>query len=439
MKLRINVLFIALGILVEMTPCMSQNNQYLSTFEIVWKKVNETYYDSTFGGFNWKDAHNRYIPQITAAEKDEDFYRLVNNMLWELKVSHTNLIRPGNLARSEPLVCAEGSPGFDIRILDGLAVVTYVKPGSPANEAGLRPGYVIQAVDEIPVGQIIQEAELLMRPPYNGPSRIAIITKAILSRIYGTPGTEVSIAYSDERGQKSEKILMRTKRSGVAVGPNGILFLAVDFEARRMDNGIGYIRLNTFQQPLAPQISNAIKSMGNVSAIIFDLRGNSGGEIEEMPDLFLNERALLYLRRSRNGETKMFFDPANDVYKGPLVLLIDQLSGSACELFAGSLQAIGRAVVVGERSPGAVTESDMMIFPNGAIFMYPVAQLATPDGTVLEGHGVVPDLEVGLEREMLLMGVDSQINSAIRYIEKEVLRDPPLLINVTDRQYTTLH
>jgi carboxyl-terminal processing protease len=102
--------------------------------------------------------------------------------------------------------------------------------------------------------------------------------------------------------------------------------------------------------------------------------------------------------------------------------LIDQLSGSACELFAGSLQAIGRAIVAGERSPGSVMESDMMVFPNGAIFMYPVAQLATPDGTVLEGHGVVPDLEVGLEREMLLKGVDSQINSAIRYIEKEVYK-----------------
>jgi carboxyl-terminal processing protease len=160
--------------------------------------------------------------------------------------------------------------------------------------------------------------------------------------------------------------------------------------------------------------------MGNVPGIVFDLRGNSGGEIEGMPDLFLKERALLFLSRSRNGETKIFFDPANDVFEGPLVLLIDQLSGSASELFAGCLQAIGRAVVVGERSPGAVVESDMMVLPNGAIFMYPVAQLATPDGTVLEGHGVVPNIEVGLDREMLLKGIDSQLQSAIRHLEKEM-------------------
>jgi C-terminal processing protease CtpA/Prc len=65
-------------------------------------------------------------------------------------------------------------------------------------------------------------------------------------------------------------------------------------------------------------------------------------------------------------------------------------------------------------------ESDMMIFPTGAIFMYPVAQISVPDGTVLEGHGVAPDIEVGLDREMLLKGVDSQIESAVRYLENRL-------------------
>lgn len=102
-----------------------------------------------------------------------------------------------------------------------------------------------------------------------------------------------------------------------------------------------------------------------------------------------------------------------------MVLLIDALSGSASELLAAGLQAIGRAVVVGGRSPGSVMESDTMIFPNGAVFMYPVAQLITPDGTVLERHGVVPDIEAGLDREMLLKGIDSQLDSAVKSIEKE--------------------
>jgi carboxyl-terminal processing protease len=418
MRLRINVLFMMLGILVELTSCMGQNKEYLSTFEIVWKKVNDTYFDPTFGGLNWKDVHDRYQPQIAAAEKDEEFYRLINKMLWELKVSHANVVPPGSFALYEPLVFAEGSPGIDIRLLNGEAVITSVKPESPANQAGLRPGYVIQAIDDISVDEIVRETELRLSPPYNSRGRIAKITKAILGRIYGATGTEVSISYSDEGGKKSEEKIARVKRNGVAVGPK--IFFALDFEAKRLDDGIGYIRLNTLQPQFAAQISGAIKSMGDVRGIIFDLRGNSGGEIEEMPDLFLTERALLYLNRSRNGETKVFFDPAEDAFKGPLVLLIDKLSGSASELFAACLQAIGRAVVVGEPSPGSVMEMDRIIFQNGAIFMYPVAQMVTPNGTVLEGRGVVPDIEVGLDREMLLKGIDSQLDSAIGYIKKQI-------------------
>jgi C-terminal processing protease CtpA/Prc len=69
---------------------------------------------------------------------------------------------------------------------------------------------------------------------------------------------------------------------------------------------------------------------------------------------------------------------------------------------------------------------DKKIFLNGSIFMYPVAQLATPDGIVIEGHGVVPDMEVRLNLEMLLKGIDSQIDSAIRYIEKTTSIQQPL-------------
>jgi C-terminal peptidase prc len=304
-------------------------------------------------------------------------------------------------------------------MLNGNAVITSVDPESPGHRAGLRSGFIIQAIDSIPIAQIEKEVKQDM-PPYNDRARIAQITKGILGRIYGDPETEVFIAYIDEGGKKREKKITRAKRSGTPVGPKGMFFFAVEFEAKRLDNEVGYIRLNTFQPLLVTRISNAIKSMSNVSGIIIDLRGNSGGEIERMLDLFLIEKTFLYLKRTRDSETKIFSDPPNDVYQGPLVVLIDELSGSASELFAACLQALKRAVVVGERSPGSVTESDTMIFPNGAVFMYPVAQISTPDGEVLEGYGVVPDIEVGLDHEMLLKGIDSQLDSAVRYIEKEM-------------------
>jgi C-terminal peptidase prc len=394
---------------------------YLSDFETIWRKVDGTFFDPSFGGLDWAKAHDRYRPQIAAAKTDGEFHTLINQMLWELKVSHAAFVPPGFLAAVEPVVFASGGIGLDVRILDGEAVITSVGPGSPADQAGLRPGFVIQAIDGVPIAQVKKEVQR-ERPPYNDRGRIAQITKGIMSRIYGAPDTEVSIAYADEQGASGEKTIARTKRPGAAVGPRGMFFFAIEFEARRLANDVGYIRLNTLQPELTAQVSRAMTSMGSVSGMIIDLRGNSGGEIEGMPDLFLAERTWLFLRKARTGETKIFSNPPKDVYRGPLAVLIDVTSGSASELFAACLQALGRAVVVGDRSPGSVMESDNQIFPNGAILMYPVAQLCTPDGTVLEGRGVIPDIEVAQKRGMLLKGVDAQLESALGYIRKGMPR-----------------
>jgi C-terminal processing protease CtpA/Prc len=158
MKRNVIVLFATASLFFLMASCRGQTLDRQATFEMVWNKVNGTFFDTTFGGLDWNNAHDRYLPRTTAAGSDDEFYRLVNTMLWELNVSHANLIPPGLLARRKPLVCAEGSPGIDIRMIYGLAVVTSVRPGSPAENQGLRRGYVIEVVDGIPVERIVHES-----------------------------------------------------------------------------------------------------------------------------------------------------------------------------------------------------------------------------------------------------------------------------------------
>lgn len=84
------------------------------------------------------------------------------------------------------------------------------------------------------------------------------------------------------------------------------------------------------------------------------------------------------------------------------------------------MQAIGRAVIIGERSPGGVTAMNVLTLPNGALLGYPVAQVLNSNGTVLEGYGVIPDITVTLERSQLLEGVDAQLQAAIHYIVETV-------------------
>jgi len=102
-----------------------------------------------------------------------------------------------------------------------------------------------------------------------------------------------------------------------------------------------------------------------------------------------------------------------------VLILIDTLSNSGSEYFAAAMQAIGRAVIVGNQSPGGVTGMDVEALPNGAILLHAVLQIIAPDGTVLEGRGVLPDIPVELNRKLLLQGIDSQLEAAIDYIEEQ--------------------
>ena len=183
------------------------------SFETAWRVVNERHFDPAFGGVDWQELHDRYRRQVAFAS-DSEFYRLVNEMLWKLNLSHLAVVPADYWALSEPTVLAEGSTGIDVRLFDGEVVITSVEPGSPADKAGLRPGFVIRSIDGNTVEQITREAELGMAPPDNERSRIEAITSDILARIYGPPDTEVTIIYTDEQGRQLQGSIERRSRPG---------------------------------------------------------------------------------------------------------------------------------------------------------------------------------------------------------------------------------
>jgi carboxyl-terminal processing protease len=192
----------------------------------------------------------------------------------------------------------------------------------------------------------------------------------------------------------------------------------LEFESRRMENGIGYIRFNTFHSDLIPKIEEAVAALQDATGMIIDLRGNPGGDGrtgELLASRFLEGRTLFGSLRSNTGTSEWYVDGENN-YTGPVVILIDTLSYSCSEWFASGMQAVGRAVIIGERSPGGATAMSAKILPNGASLGYPVAQVLAPDGTVLEGYGVIPDVTVTLDQSQLLEGIDAQLEAGINYI-----------------------
>jgi carboxyl-terminal processing protease len=403
------------------TPQVVANEEYLSTFETVWQTVNDKYFDPTFGGLDWSEVHERYQPLIAAAENDNEFYERLNVMLFELNVSHIGVVPPDDLQQIDPVLSAEGSSGIDVRLIDGNAVITFVEPGSPGAQAGLRPGFVIQSIDGSTIEQISKKTVLI--PPLHDRNKRKRITDAILKHLYGSPETTASIVYLDEQGETHTESIVRASRAGRVVLDDTLPPFFIDFEAKRLDSHIGYIRFNAFVPPVEQKFPEAIESMSDTSALIIDLRGNHGGVFfvrKALAEKLVGERTLFWRYERRDGTKEVYLEPAENVYEGLVVVLIDVLSISSAEEFSGGLQAIGRAVIVGERSPGIVVVAEVTQLPNGATFLYPIERTMTADGSVLEGNGVTPDIEVAVDRSLLLQGIDAQLEAAVRHIEDEL-------------------
>jgi len=131
-KFRSVVIILAFAVFQGFGADQDKSEERLVLFETVWSKVNETYFDPSFGGLDWQKVHDGYRPQIAAAKSEPDVHALLNKMLWELKVSHAAYIPRGYFATVEPTVFAPGGIGLDTRLLGGQAVVTAVGPESPA-------------------------------------------------------------------------------------------------------------------------------------------------------------------------------------------------------------------------------------------------------------------------------------------------------------------
>lgn len=407
----------------SLTPTQTiSNSEYLQVFEAVWSTVDQTFFDPEFGGLDWDAIHAQYRPLIAVAEDDEELYQLLNQMLWELNVSHAAVGPADMWPPAEPVIWEKGEIGIDVRLLDDQAVITRLEAGSPAEEAGLRPGFIIQSIEATSVEQIIADAQGHLAPPYNAQGRIDILTRRLLSLIYGDPGACVTLAFMDEKDELHEGCVERIQRPRVGYMGEVMPPSYLEFESGRLESGVGYIRFNTFHPDLIPDMVEAVAALQDAHGIIIDLRGNPGGDpntAEQLAAQFLDGQVMFGSFETRSGTMARTLTGKN-IYTGPLVILIDALSYSGSEYFASGMQTVGRAVIIGERSPGGATAMNVTTLPNDAILGYPVAQLISTDGRVLEGYGIVPDITVILERSQLLEGIDAQLQAAIHYFVETV-------------------
>ena len=393
-------------------------------FEGAWTLVRDKHYDKKLGGLDWNALRAKYQPLALGAPDTATFYRFLNQMLGELGQSHLEVSGPG--APPSPALDAQGAtdsgpqpgsgdPGLTVRIIEGRPTVTMVQPGSPAERAGMRPGYIITDVGGWPV----QLPSRSLRPLRPVEERF-YLRLAATRRLLGPPGTRVTVKFLDAADKPGQVVLEREAPQTKPVKLGLLPPLYPDVRVSQSGD-VGVLSFNLFlSEGVLPRVQSAIdgfRARGS-KALVIDLRGNPGGQgavAIPIAARLVEKPLTLGTLQFRDFNQTFTAGPSLGVkpFLGRVVVVTDEGTASTAEIFAAGLQEAGRAIVVGDTSLGAVLPSQIESLPGGAVMQYVVADFRTPKGVLLEGRGVQPDRRVVESRAALLGGRDPVLDAAV--------------------------
>lgn len=403
----------------EPTLTPEQKQLAVASFDQVWTTVRDKHYDPKLGGVDWDAAKAELRPKVEAATTATQARNAMNELVGKLKQSHFGVI-PAEAYDESRSQSERGDIGVSVRIVDGAALITRVAPGSGAADAGVKPGWALVEIDGKPVTRTMAT----LAKAYGGKhEELTMGAMAFESRLRGAPGSDARLVFNDGKGRKQRLNVTRKEPAGVAAVFGNLPPMFVEFESRRLEGNIGYIRFNVFLDPprIMPAFDKAMREFADTRGVIIDLRGNIGGlgpMSVGMGSWFVSESGVkLGTQRTRDSEYRYVLNPRSETYTGKVAVLIDECSISTAEILAGGLKDIGRARVFGVRSAGAALPSQLEILPSGDRLQYVFADYTSAGGKPLEGLGVTPDVLTPPTRAALLAGRDPALDAASSWIE----------------------
>jgi carboxyl-terminal processing protease len=299
---------------------------------------------------------------VDTVNKNKLYQQAIEGMLQSLD-PHSSYISAEEFNEvNDPLVGGFDGIGVEFRLeKDSVVIVTPIS-GGPSERVGLKGGDRIVKVD----GQLIAGKK--------------ITNPKVMKLLKGPKGTKVNISVY-RRGTKglTDFTIIRDK----------IPINSVDI-ATMVEPGTGYIKVNKFAENTSEEFDIALKKLLNsgMKRLVLDLRGNPGGVMQaaiQMIDQFLPKGKLIVYTKGTHQAKESFYATQDGIFeKQPVVVLIDESSASASEIFAGAIQDNDRGLIIGRRSFGKGLVQQQMSFPDGAAVRLTVARYYTPTGRCIQ-------------------------------------------------------
>ena len=327
----------------------------------------EIYKQLNLFGEAFEKIKNNYVEEVDVKELIE---AAIEGMLSSLD-PHSTYLNSDELNELKIQTKGEfGGLGIEVTIEEGFVKVIAPIDDTPASKAGIVSGDLITHIDgDSILGMSLSDAVSLMR---------------------GKVGSKIKLTI---RRNRTETINIQIIRDIIELK-------SVKF---RLENGVGYIRLSSFNQKVDEEIKDAIKKIekqasSKILGYVLDLRNNPGGlrdQAVNVTDIFLPQGEIVSTRGRKKNDGSRFNAAKKDMISGlPLVVLINQGSASASEIVAGALQDHKRAIIMGTKSFGKGSVQTILPSGDNVAIKLTTARYYTPSGKSIQQTGIDPDILV---------------------------------------------
>lgn len=262
-----------------------------------------------------------------------------------------------------------GGIGIQIGIKEGMLTVIAPIEDTPACKAGIKAGdKIIKINNEFTKDMSLHDA---------------------VSKMRGAPSSSVKITILREGWKETKDFTILRE-----------IIKIKSVRSKLIEEGIGYIKINQFQEQTVSDLSDAIDRLmqQNINSLILDLRNNPGGLLNSAVDVssqFLPSGKLVVFIKDRKGERIEYRSRKNSENSTiPMVVLVNQGSASASEIVAGALKDWNRAVIIGTQTFGKGSVQSVVPLGDGSALRLTTARYYTPKGVSIQTTGIAPDIMV---------------------------------------------